>query len=77
MYENEKIKANYDVCRKKNSFQNVDSKLILVMVGTWGDISGSETMTAKVYTENIDSQLYCGVLETELRRSTAKFPQEN
>ena len=46
------------------------------MVGIWSGISGSETMTAKVYTENIDSQLYCDVLETELKRSIAEFPKK-
>ena len=46
------------------------------MVGISGDISGFGTMTTKVYTENINGQLYCHVLETELKRSMAKFPKK-
>ena len=47
------------------------------MMGIWGGISGFETTSAKVYREHINSQLYGDVLETELKRSMAKFPQEN
>ena len=45
------------------------------MVGIWGSISDFETTTAKVYTENLDGQLYCDVLEIELKRFMAKFPK--
>ena len=39
-------------------------------------ISSFGTTTAKVYTENTNGQLYCDVLETELKRSMAKFPKK-
>ena len=43
------------------------------MVEIWGGISNFETTTAKIYTENINGQLYCDILETELKHSVAKF----
>ena len=60
---------------ERNSFQNDYSKLILTMMGIWGDISDFGT-TVKVYTENMNGQLYCDVLETELKHSIAKFPKK-
>ena len=42
----------------------------------WGCISGFGTTTAKVYTEDMNGQLYCDVLETELKRFMAKFPKK-
>ena len=44
------------------------------MAGRWGDISGFETTTAKLYTKNMNGQLSCDILEAELKRSNAKFP---
>ena len=44
------------------------------MVGIWDGMSGFGTMTDKVYTENINEELYCYILETELKRFIAKFP---
>ena len=41
-----------------------------------GGISGFGTTTAKICTENINGQLYCDVLETELKRFVAKFPKK-
>ena len=43
------------------------------MVRNWSDISDFGTTIGKVYMENINRQLYCDVLETELKRSMAKF----
>ena len=45
-------------------------------VGIWSCISDFGTTTANVYTENINGQLYCDVLETELKRSMARFPKK-
>ena len=45
----------------------------LAMVGRWDSISGFGTTTTKVDTENINGQLYCDILETELKRSMTKF----
>ena len=39
-------------------------------------ISGFGTMTVKVYTKNINGQLYCDVLETELKHFMAKFSKK-
>ena len=72
MYKNEKISATYG---KKNSLWNVYNKVVLTIVGIWGDTSGFGTTTAKIYTENINGQLYCDVLETYLKRSMAKVPK--
>ena len=46
------------------------------MVGRRGNISDFGTTTAKIYTENINSQLYCDVLEAELKCSMAKFSKK-
>ena len=45
-------------------------------VGIWSGISGFGTTTANVYTENMNGQLYCDVLETELRRSMTKLSKK-
>ncbi|CAF3398923.1 unnamed protein product [Rotaria socialis] len=42
-------------------------------IGIWGGISGFGTTIAKIYTENMNGQLYCNILQTELKRSMAKF----
>ena len=41
----------------------------------WNGISGFGTTNAKVHMRNMNGQLYCDVLETELKRSMAKFPK--
>ena len=44
-------------------------------MGIWDGISDLGTTTAKVDTaKNINGQLHCDVLETELKRSMVKFP---
>jgi transposase len=45
-------------------------------VGIWGGISGFGTTAAKIYTENMNGQLYCDILQKELKRSMAKFPKK-
>ena len=42
-------------------------------MGIWSGISGFRTTNAKVHMRNMNGQLYCDVLETELKRSMAKF----
>ena len=45
-------------------------------VAIWGGISRFRTTTDNVYTENMNGQLHCHVLEAELKRSMAKFPKK-
>ena len=43
-------------------------------VGIWDAISGFGTTNARIYTENINGQLYCDVLQNEVKQFLAKTP---
>ena len=43
-------------------------------VGIWAAISGFGTLNARIYTENINDQLYCDVLQNEVKQFLAKTP---
>ena len=45
-------------------------------VGVWGGISGFGTTDARIYTENMNGQLYCNFLETELKNAIKKVPKK-
>ncbi|CAF1534459.1 unnamed protein product [Adineta ricciae] len=44
-------------------------------VGIWGGISGFGTTSAKIYTQNMNGQLYCDVLQNQVKQSMAKIPK--
>ena len=46
-------------------------------LGIWGGISGQGTTEARVFDENMDGQLYCDVLNNELKRSMAKLQDKH
>ncbi|CAF1597481.1 unnamed protein product [Adineta ricciae] len=46
-------------------------------VGIWGGISGNGITVAKIYTENMNSNLYCDVLQHELKQSIQKIRKKN
>ena len=43
-------------------------------VGIWGGISGFGTTNARIYTDNINGQLYCDALQNEIKQFLAKTP---
>ena len=45
-------------------------------VGIWGGISGFGTTNAKIYTENMNGELYCDVLQNEMQQFLAKIPAQ-
>ena len=46
-------------------------------VGIWGGISGLGMTTVKIYTENMNGNLYCDVLEHQLMPSIKQMPKKN
>ena len=44
-------------------------------VGIWDNISGFGSAAAKVYTENMNGNLYCHVLQHQLKPSIVKLPK--
>ena len=44
--------------------------------GGKGGISGFGTTAAKIYTDNINGQLYCDILQMELKHSLKKIPKQ-
>ena len=44
--------------------------------GIWGIISGFGATDAKIYTENMNGELYCDVLQNEVRQFLAKTPAQ-
>ena len=44
-------------------------------VGIWGGISGFRTTAAKIYTDNMNGQLYCDILQMKLKHSLKKIPK--
>ena len=44
-------------------------------VGIWGGISGFGITAAKIYTDNMNGQLYCDILQMELKHSLKKIPK--
>ena len=43
-------------------------------VGMWGAISGFSTTNARIYTKNMNGQLYCDVVQNEVKQFLAKTP---
>ncbi|CAF1019607.1 unnamed protein product, partial [Didymodactylos carnosus] len=43
------------------------------VIGIWGGISRFGTTAAKIYTQNMNGQLYCDVLQKELQQSMTKI----
>lgn len=46
-------------------------------LGIWGGISGFGTTIPLIYNENMNSELYCDVLEHQLKQSMQKLPMKN
>ncbi|CAM4796680.1 unnamed protein product [Rotaria magnacalcarata] len=45
-------------------------------VGIWGGISGFGTTNARIYTENTNGELYCDVLQKEVKQLLTKSPAQ-
>ena len=45
-------------------------------VGIWGGISDFGTTNAKIYTENMNGELYCDVIQNEAEQFLAKIPAQ-
>lgn len=45
--------------------------------GIWGGISGFDTTPVRIYDENMNGNLYCDVLQHELKQYINKIPKKN
>lgn len=45
--------------------------------GIWGGISGFDATPARIYDENMNGNLYCDVLQHELKQYINKIPKKN
>ena len=64
---------------KKNCHRSAYNKRILMMVEKLefgGNISGIGATNAKIYIENINGELHCGILRNEMKQFLAKTPAQ-